>query len=184
MLSVRPKITDLNFHLFARAIHPELFNGLATRKVERDNYQIKMDITTAGHLITFEHNGLIVSEISTSVHHPLPRNRMLFSHAAVGTKSDQVCVHKAIDYQCEFQLESVPLKTFVTIQQQLDDQKQCEGLVHRFDSNGRLPLGAVSYIDIQSYRSHVLIRTFHTFPDTCGVLKSQSRFTVLNPKPQ
>ena len=183
MLSVRPKITDLNFHLISRNIHPELFRGLVTRTIERDNYQIRLHITNAGHLIEFQHGGITLSEISTSVHHPVPSKRKLISHSARGENSDAIRYSDAVDYECTFQLESVPTKMFLSIQKQLDDQENYEGLLHRFDSNGRIPLGAVSYIDIQSFRSHVQVRCFHTFPDTCGVLKSQSKFTVLNPIP-
>jgi len=67
---------------------------------------------------------------------------------------------------------------FVTIQQQLDAKVECEGLVHRFHSNGRLSFGAMSYINVQAFRSHVNVRTFHTFPDTSAVLKSDTRFSL------
>ena len=79
-------------------------------------------------------------------------------------------------------MENVSPQTFVTIAQQLDKRIECEGLVHRFDSNGRLAFGAISYINVQSFREHVKIRSFHTFPDTCAVMKSESQFKLLIPE--
>lgn len=178
MLSVRPKITDLNFHLFARNIHPELFEVCASRIWERDNYRLDLNITTDGHLISFHHDGLILTEVSASAHHPLPRKRILLSHPIEGVCHDEATHENVIGYQSKVQLEAVDPKVFVAIQQQLDGKAECEGLVHRFHSNGRLAFGALSYINVQSFSSHVLVRSFHTFPDTSAVIKSESRFTL------
>ena len=183
MLSVRPKITDLQFSVFARSIHPELIDSRATRTIHRENYLLTVNITDAGHLISFRHDNINLTEVSSALHHPLPKQRQLISHLADGPRADSRRIYDAVDYHCEFQLDAVTPQALVTIQQQLDDQNRFEGLLHRFESSGRTSFGAVSYIDIQSFRAHVQIRTFHTFPDTCAVLKSQSRFTVLHPLP-
>src|SRR5690349_16527303 len=52
VLSVRPKVAELSFQLFGRALHPELFEVHKTRKVERGEFSARLDITTAGHVIT------------------------------------------------------------------------------------------------------------------------------------
>ena len=84
-----------------------------------------------------------------------------------------------VKYLSEVELEAVNPKTFVVIQQQLDEKIEFEGLVHRFGSNGRLSFGAISYVNVQAFRNYVQVRTFHTFPETCAVLKSESRFEIL-----
>lgn len=178
MLTVRPKITALNFHLFARSIHPELFEVCASRILERENYTLKLNITTDGHAISFLHDSLVLTEVSAGAHHPLPANLVLLSHPIEGTNRDATVIHGKIGYQSQIQLECVPPKTFVAIKQQLDQKVECEGLIHRFQSNGRIAFGAISYINIQAFRHHVKVRTFHTFPDTCSVIKSDTRFSL------
>jgi hypothetical protein len=178
VLSVRPKITDLNFHLFARNIHPELFEVCASRILERENYTLKLNITTDGHAISFLHDSMVLTEVSAGAHHPLPANQVLLSHPIEGTTNDAATLHETISYQSRVQLECVPPKMFVTIKQQLDQKVECEGLIHRFQSNGRIAFGAISYINIQAFRRHVKVRTFHTFPDTCAVIKSDTRFSL------
>ena len=79
VLSVRPKITDLNFHLFARNIHPELFEVCASRTLVRENYSLKLNITTDGHAIAFLHDSMVLTEVSAGAHHPLPANHVLLS---------------------------------------------------------------------------------------------------------
>ncbi len=179
VLSVRPKITDLNFHLFARSVHPELFHACVSRQFQRENYRLTINITTAGHLITFCHDRHVLTEVSASAHQPLPTKRVLLSHAIDAPRQDRAVLEDLIDYRCDYQLDGVNPQTFVTIEQQLDEQVQCEGLVHRFEANGRISFGAVSYINVQSFRKHVKVRTFHTFPDTYAVMKSESTFSLL-----
>lgn len=178
MLSVRPKITDLNFHLFARSLHPELFQVCAARTYTRDLYELKLSITTDGHLISFKHGDFILAEVSASACHPLPSQRVLLAHPIEKSNDNITRFEDLIDYRSSVQMENVNPKIFVSIQQQLDEKLECEGLVHRFHSNGRIACGAVSYMNVQSFKSHVLIRSFHTFPDSCAVLKSESRFTL------
>lgn len=182
MLSVRPKITDLNFHLFARPLHPELFQVCASRTFERERYSLSINISTDGHVITFRHKDFTLTEVSASLHHPLPSSRIVVSHAVEAPHTESITHRDAIEYQSEVEMEGVAPQTFVTIAQQLDKRVECEGLVHRFGSNGRLAFGAISYINVQSFREHVKIRSFHTFPDTCAVMKSESQFKLLIPE--
>ena len=178
MLVVRPKIADLDFKLFGRSIHPELFNSCSGRKVQREHYSLELNITSDGHLILFRHNDLTLAEISSSSHHPLPTGCLLMSHAMQGERQDKVSCNGNVDYECQFQLDHATPKTVLAIQQQLSPEVECEGLVHRFAASGRMAFGAISYINVQSFCKHVQIRTFHTFPDTCSIVKSCSLFTI------
>ena len=181
MLVVRPKIADLNFVLFGRSIHPELFNACARRRIERENYLLDLNITSDGHLIVFQHDGLTLAEVSAGNLHPLPEKRMLMNHSIKCAQKDRLLFRDAIGYECEFQREKVAAKTVLAIQQQLPEV-DCQGLVHRFQSSGRISFGAISYIDVQAFRRHVQIRSFHTFPDTCSIVKSSTVFRLNDPE--
>ncbi len=168
----------MNFVLFGRSIHPELFHACASRMIERENYSLDLNITSDGHLIVFRHAGLTLAEVSAATTHPLPEKRMLISHVLKGTRTDQLLFRDVIGYECEIQREDVAPQLMLAIQQQLNSEVDCEGLVHRFQSSGRMAVGAISYIDVQAFRKHVQIRSFHTFPDTCSIVKSQTVFRL------
>ena len=51
-------------------------------------------------------------------------------------------------------------------------------MLHRFDASGRMALGALSYINIESRSRKLLIQAFHTFPDDYAIVKSQSIFQL------
>lgn len=179
MLSVRPKVTAMNFHLFAKPVHPELVNVCGSRQVRRDNYSLRLNITTDGHLLTFQHEDLIFCEVAAASSHELPQHQRLISHVANGSVTNGPSQFSdIIGYQSNVSMDSVDPKIFVTIQQQLDKRVETDGLVHRFESNGRLSFGAISYMHAQSFIHHVRVRAFHTFPETCAVLKTDTVFRV------
>lgn len=178
MLTVRPKIAELVFQVYGRALHPELFEVHQTRKVERGGYRAKIDITTAGHVVTWQYEGLTLTEVATSSHQPLPRRRRLLAARLRGERSERIECRGGIVYQTSFQLESVPSEVFWTFQEELKQDGQRRGMLHRFDSSGRIALGAISYANVETRSRSLLLQIFHTFPDDCAIVKSQSLFEL------
>jgi hypothetical protein len=178
VLSVRPKVAELVFQLYGRALHPELFEVYSTRTVERGDYQATIDITSAGHVITWRHQGLILTEVAASAQHPLPQKRRLLSYRLRGERQDRVECRGGCRYQFNFQLEPVEPEVFWTYQQELSLEGVRQGMLHTFDSSGRMALGALSYIHVETRNRSLLVQAFHTFPDDYAIVKSQSLFEI------
>jgi hypothetical protein len=178
VLSVRPKVAELVMQLYSRPLHPELFQFYNTRLVERDRYQARISITSAGHIVSWRHQGLALTEVATSAHNPLPQRRRLISNRLRGTGSDRLDCRGGARYQVSFQLETVDPQVFWTFQEELAAEEHGHALVQRFDSSGRIALGAVSYINVEARTRSLLVQTFHTFPDDCAIVKSQSLFEI------
>ena len=178
MLVVRPKVAELVLQLFGRPLHPELFEACSSQVVERAEYLAKIDITGTGHVVTWRHAGLTLTEVATSAHHPLPERRRLMSHRLRGNRSDRVECRGGVCYQMSFQQESVTPEVFWTLQQELSQEGPRQGLLQRFDSNGRIALGAISYIHVESRLRSLVVRAFHTFPDDYAIVQTRSVFEV------
>jgi len=178
---VRPKIAELNFNLYARSVHPELFEICKSRQYHRDMYQLQVNIIRDGHFIQFQHADHLITEINASSTHLLPSQANLVSQPIERSLTHSIRIGN-LHYQSQLELETVDPKFFVLIQQQLDARMECEGLVHRFDSNGRIAIGAVSYIHVQSFKNNALVRAIHTFPDSNSILKSESRLQIKLPE--
>lgn len=178
MLSIRPKVAELVFQLYGRALHPELFEIVSTRSIERGGYQATVSITTAGHFVTWRKDGLTLSEVAASVAQPLPQKRRLLSHRLSGERSDRMECRGGASYQTCFQLEPVAPEVFWTFQQELCAEGIKRGMFHRFESGGRLALGAISWINIETRTKSLLVQAFHTFPDDLAIVKSQSLFEM------
>jgi hypothetical protein len=164
-------------------LHPELFEVYKTRTVKREQYEARIDITSAGHVVAWQYQGLTLTEVATSAHLPLPEKRRLLSCKLKGQRHDQVKCRGGARYEVAFQLEQVAPEVFWAYQRDLFSDSdlsdgEAEGLLFKFDSSGRMALGALSYINIETRARTLTIQAFHTFPDDYAIVKSQSRFEV------
>jgi hypothetical protein len=178
VLSVRPKVAELAFRLYGRSLHPELFEVHRSRVVDRGGYSAKIDITSAGHVITWRYKGLTLTEVAASAQHPMPQKRRLLSLPLKGERNDRVECRGGVVYQVNFQLEPVAPQVFWTFQEELTRDAEHQGLLHTFDASGRMAMGAISYINVGTRNRSLLIQAFHTFPDDYAIVKSQSLFQL------
>jgi hypothetical protein len=178
VLTVRPKVAELTFQLFGRPLHPELFVVFETCTIERGGYWAKIDITSAGHVVTWRYGGLTLTEVAAAVHHPLPKMRRLMGYHLKGQRSDRVECRGGVNYQMSFQLEPTDPEVFWTFQQELALEGLRQGILHQFNSSGRMALGALSYVNLEARNRSLLVQAFHTFPDDYAIVKSQSLFQL------
>ncbi|MCU0961963.1 MAG: DUF2617 family protein [Pirellulaceae bacterium] len=178
MLSARPKVAELTFQLYGRALHPELFQVYKSQVVARGSYMARIEITSAGHVITWRYGGLTLTEVAASQQHPLPQKRRLLAYTLRGERTDRVECRGGVTYHTGFQLEPVAPDIFWMFQEELAHDGQRRGLLHRFDASGRIALGALSYINVETRNRSLLVQAFHTFPDDCAIVKTQSLFEL------
>lgn len=178
MLTVRPKVAELVFRLYGRPLHPELFEIHASRTVRRGRYEAKVDITSAGHVVTWRYGGMTLTEVAASAQHPLPERRRLISSRLKGNRSDRIDCRGGVSYHVEFQLEPVEPELFWIFQEELAFDSERQGMLHKFDSSGRIALGALSYIHIETRNRSLMVQAFHTFPDDYAIVKTQSMFRL------
>lgn len=178
VLTVRPKVAELVFQLYGRPLHPELFEVCTSRSVARGGYEAKIEITTTGHVITWRYEGLTLTEVVTSAHHPLPEKRRLMCYRLKGQRSDRMECRGGVNYEMAFQLEPVEPELFWTFQEEINRTAQHQGLLQRFDASGRMALGALSYIHLETRQRSLRIQAIHTFPDDYAIVKCQSVLRV------
>ena len=178
MLSVRPKIAELVFQLYGRPLHPELFEIFSTRIVSRGEYEATINITSAGHVVAWRYRGLTLTEVACSAQHPLPQKRRLLQYRLKDQRKDKLECRGGARYQMSFELERVEPAAFWMYQQELSTEGVRQGMLHRFDSSGRMAMGALSYVNIETRNRSMLVQAFHTFPDDYAIVKSQSLFEV------
>ena len=178
VITARPKVAELVFQLYGRPLHPELFVIHQSRRVKRGNYEAKIEITSAGHLVTWRYGGLTLTEVAAAANNPLPVKRRLMSHKLKGRSSDSLECRGGVKYKVDFQLETVEPEIFRYFQQELVEDSLRQGMLHRFDSGGRLAFGAMSYVNIETLDRELTVQAFHTFPADCAIVKSRSSFQL------
>ena len=178
MLTARPKVAELALHLYSRSLHPELFQIHQTNIIERSGYWAKIEITNTGHIVSWRSPGATLTEAAASAQHPLPQRRRLKSYRLKGKGRDRVECRGGVIYQAAYQLETVDPNLFWTFQETLAREGEQDGLLHCFESSGRMALGALSFIHTESRCRSLKIRAFHTFPDDCAIVKSETLFQL------
>lgn len=179
VLSVRPKIAELSLTLFGRALHPELFETHKKFEVLRSNYFAKLEITNSGHVFYFENGMTKITEVTASSQHPLPTSRLIDSMPFNGGYQESNKTRGTVNYHSEFQIEKIAPEMFWRLQNELSKSSQQHGIMHSFDSSGRIPIGGISYLHTVAREKSFEVKAFHTFPDDQAIVKTQTRFEIV-----
>ena len=130
--------------LYGRALHPELFEVFAQKRLERgkvapaprsiaatdgviaeidadaDGYEARIAITSAGHVVHWRHRGLTLTEVCASSHQPLPQRRRLMSHRLEGEQSDRVECRGGVVYETSLALETASPEALSAYRREFD----------------------------------------------------------------
>lgn len=171
--SVRPPVADLVFQVYERPLHPELFDILAVRKFQRQDYEVAVHITRSGHVITWQNPDLLVTEVA-DVEQSLANHRRLLSYRLRGEHSGTVCLGHGITYQMNFQVETLAPEIFLHVHDEILADAGKRGFLHNFQPNHRLAISPLGYVHLDGRHGCLFLSTFHTFPEECTVIKSQT----------
>jgi hypothetical protein len=164
----------LIFQLYARPLHPELFDILAVRKVCREEYALTVRITRTGHVITWENRDVCLTEVACASDQLLPEKRRLLSYRLRGEHSGTVACAHGVNYQMTFQVETLPPEIYVHVHDEILADGHKRGLLHNFRPNHRLALSPLGFVSVEPRANCLLVSAFHTFPAEHTVVKSQS----------
>lgn len=170
---VRPRVADLHFQLYGRPLHPELFDILAVRRLERDHYQLAVHITRTGHVISWRHDEQCLTE-AADAGADLAQSRRLLSCRLRGQHAATIRLGPGLTYQVSFQAETLAPEIFHHVHQEILADGAKRGLLHTFQTNCRLGLSPLGYVCIDTRPGCLFWSAFHTFPEEHTVIKSQT----------
>ena len=174
----RPDVADLVFHLYGRSVHPELFNVFAQSTIEQDNYNAVIRICDAGHLVSFRSSGQTISEVTSTRRHPLPKRKRYLEKKLRGSRDESVHFECGVCYHVSYQLEVLEPEVFLNFHEELTIDCNRANVAHRFGTNNRLSPSPLSFIQTDVWSHSLLVHAFHTFPENCAVVKTQSLFEL------
>ncbi len=171
---LRPPVGDLIFRLYGRPLHPELFDILAVRKTRFEDYQLTVQITRTGHVISWDNPNVHLTEVTAASGQTLPRGRRLLHHRLRQEQCGRLpCAH-GIRYEMSFQVEALPPELFVTVHEEILRDGSKRGFLHNFPSHNRLALAPLGFVTADARQGCLILSTFHTFPGEHTIVKTQS----------
>jgi Protein of unknown function DUF2617 len=174
LLIERPSVKETFFCLYARPLHPELFDVLASRRVDRDDWTLSACITPAGHVLTWSSGAVCLTETVASIDHALPNKGKLIRHRFEGERRGTIQPIAGVSYRMISQIEILPPEIFLHVHEEILADGLKRGLLHRHCPHNRLALSPLGFIVVESWKNTLSINTFHTFPFDYAVVKTQS----------
>ena len=174
----RPDVADLMFHVFERSVHPELFRVYKEQGVWCDAYSARIAICEAGHAVSFRCGGRTLTEVATTRGQLLPEKKQSFAKRLLGSRDESLRLDNGIRYQVSFHLEQLDPEVFFTIHEELLLDCARNELSYCFSGGNRFAPAPLSLIRTDAKKDSLLVHAYHTFPDCCAIVKSQSLFEI------
>lgn len=172
----RPNVTEIVFHLYGRSVHPELFEVYAETVVAQHEFQARLRICEAGHTVSVTYRNETITEVTTSSNTQLPKRKRVLEHKLRGYRDQSHQFEHGVQYHTSFQLERLDAEIFRGFHQELVGDCDRADIAYQFPIGSRLNPGPLSLIRTDVGPQSLLVHAYHTFPDECAVVKTQSLF--------
>ncbi len=173
LVITRPRVAELVFQLHGRPLHPELFDILAERRLQREEYSLRIWITRTGHVITWENDAVLLTEVA-DIDQGFSDRRRFLSYRLRGEHGGRFDCCNDIVYQTTFQVETLPDAIFLRVSDEIRADGLKRGYLHFFQPNHRFAVAPLGYVVVDATTRYLHYSTFHTFPDENTVVKSQT----------
>ena len=177
----RSRVADLTFQVFNRTLHPDWF---ATRE-----FTARRATWMGGG--PQDHRWGPCRRLPLGVHPPdrdlvgpettLPEAGLLFHSHLRRERSTILRPGGTIEYQSCLEVEQVDLEIFRHLCEEIRLDGLRNRLFHSFPSSNRLAPAPISHVLVTSRVNDLSIQSFHTFPDECAIVRTQSLFEVKAP---
>lgn len=171
-------LSELNFCLFQRPLHPELFEIQRARQFFQGDYEVVIWITTCGHVVSVFAGGECISEVICPPGQMLPKRGLVQRTPFRGEKSHSFRIGHTMHYMVNFQVESMSVNLFRQCHSDLVKAGKRRGMFVTFGQTTRNELVGFSYLDYEARQEELQVQTFHAFPERQAVLKTQSLFDL------
>ncbi|MCS6863719.1 MAG: DUF2617 family protein [Gemmataceae bacterium] len=177
---VRPRVAEVVFRVYDRPLHPELFDVVATRRVERDNYRLVVRLTRTGHTLSWTSGTTHIEEVTATLDQHLPEAGIRLTHRFDSRRRAR-CDFTTTKYQIESQVEVLQPEPFVHFHAELVADGERKGLIYHCKTANRIGLSPLGLVIVEALPRCWSVTAFHTFPDELAVLKTQSLIEPMSP---
>ena len=172
----RPAAGQLTFQLYARTLHPELFEVCASQLVDCGEYSLSTRICESGHVVEFRRDMQVVTEIHSDEESELPQRGRMLSVGLNKCHDMTAEPHPGLMIQASTQTEVVDPEVFERLSEEYRSDMRRATVSFEFGSRNRLRPDAISLIFADCSPRSVVVHAFHTFPDDWTVIRTQSLY--------
>ena len=178
-LGQKQRVSELQFFLYDRPLHPELFDIYDSHRVAKDGYEAQVWVTGISHLIGFYRGEATVVELIAESGAELPERGRLLSVPFRGEKDQEFTHVDGIRYMMSFQVETMSARLYARAHDELAGQADKRGLFVPFPEWAINALTPFTYIDYEAKVRELHVFAYHAFPDELTLVKTQSIFELI-----
>ena len=169
-------IEGLNFNLFQRPLHPELFQIYARRRFKTDKYEALIWITGCTHLVCVFTGNACLTEVVSAPGQLLPHRGLIERFQFRGQRSHKCTLSRGISYITDFQVEKMSNNLYRQTYTDLEGFAQNRGLFVEFAEKEQSGLHPFCFIDYEAKRNELQVHVFSAYADDVTMIKTQSLF--------
>ena len=178
----KQRIEDLQFCLFQRAIHPELFQIDQVKRIEQARYQAEIWVVGLTHVVSVQCGDQIITELITEDIETLPRVGLATSFRFRGERDHAQSFDNDFKYILSTQVERMTPQLFPATHRDYVHYAQDRGMFVSFDEWAVDDLAPFTFLDFDARDHEFHVHAFHAYPDELTLLKTQSIFEIGKPQ--
>jgi len=172
----RPDASQLTFRLYARPLHPELFNRCAEAVLTAAEFRAVLRICDGGHTLQVQRDRETLLEVMGADDQPLPERGRCFGYRLRGCRDAAHAVPGVMQYQCSTQIEQLAPEIFHEVHAELVRDSRKAFLSYQFPVAHRFSAAPLSLLHGEVAQRSFTIHAFHTYPASGTILRTQSLF--------
>ena len=178
----RHRVEDLQFCLYQRAIHPELFHIHRVKRLEQARYNAEIWVVGLTHVVTVQCGDQTLTELIVEDMEPLPKVGLATSFRFRGERDHAQSFANDMKYILSTQVERMTPQLFPPTHRDYVHYAHNRGLFVSFDDWAVDDLAPFTFIDFDARDHEFHVHAFHAYPEELTLLKTQSIFEVGKPQ--
>jgi hypothetical protein len=138
-------------------------------------------IIDGGHFVIFRTGSVVISEVLSGPETVLPDAGVLFQARLRRERSAALHPGATLEYQSCLATEQTEIEIFRHLSDEIMRDVCAGTLLEGFPSSNRLTPSPISHVRITARPSNLSIQAFHSFPDECAIVRTQSLFEIAAP---
>ncbi|UCE60285.1 MAG: DUF2617 family protein [Phycisphaerales bacterium] len=177
----RAKVEDLQFCLYQRAIHPELFHIHRVKRIEQARYNAEIWVVGLLHVVTVQAGDQVLTELIAEDTEVLPKAGLATSFRFRGERDHAQSFANDVKYILSTQVERMTAQLFPPTHRDYVHYAQNRGLFVCFEDWAVEGLAPFTFIDYDARDHEFHVHAYHAYPEELTLLKTQSIFEVGQP---
>ena len=172
------RVEDMQFCLYERALHPELFHIDRVKRVNQPRYQAEVWVTGLAHVVIVQAGDQILTEVITEENELLPKIGLATSFRFRGERDHAQTFDDGMKYILSTQVERMTPQLFPATHRDYVHYARDRGLYVAFEDWTHEGLAPFSFVDFDARDHEFHVHAYHAFPEELTLLKTQSIFEV------